>query len=81
MESIFMTTLLEKAFEEAAKLSEEDQNALAVELLEDLAAEKRWDETIATSQDKLALLAREALAEYERGETKPLVEDLELTDD
>jgi hypothetical protein len=76
-----MTTLLQKAFEEAGKLSEEDQNALAAGLLEDLVAEERWDETLTQSQDKLALLAREALAEYTRGETKPLVEDLELSDD
>ena len=76
-----MTTLLQRAFEEAGKLSEEDQNALAAGLLEDLAAEERWDETLTRSQDKLALLAREALAEYARGETKPLVEDLELSDD
>ena len=76
-----MTTLLQKAFEEAGKLSEDDQNALAAGMLEDLAAEERWNETLTRSQDKLALLAREALAEYERGETKPLVEDLELSDD
>ena len=76
-----MTTLLQKAFEEAAKLPDEDQDALAAALLEDLAAEELWDQTLAASQDKLAALASEALAEYARGETKPLVEDLELSDD
>ncbi|HEX7174747.1 MAG TPA: hypothetical protein VF240_05645 [Pyrinomonadaceae bacterium] len=71
-----MTELLEKAFTAASKLSEEDQNALATMLLKDLAAEELWDGALANSQDKLAALADEALAEFGRGETKPLDEDL-----
>ena len=71
-----MTELLEKAFAEASRLSEEDQNALAAMLLKDLAAEELWDGALADSQDKLAALAREALAEFGRGETRPLDEDL-----
>ena len=71
-----MTELLEKAFAEASKLSEEDQNALAAMLLKDLAAEELWDDALANSQDKLAALADEALAEFGRGETRPLDEDL-----
>jgi hypothetical protein len=60
-----MTELLEKAFAEAAKLPREAQDMLAKMLLDDLAAEEKWDETFAKSQDKLALLADEALAEYQ----------------
>ena len=71
-----MTELLEKAFNEASKLSEEDQNALAAMLLKDLAAEELWDDALANSQDKLAALADEALTEFGRGETRPLDEDL-----
>jgi hypothetical protein len=71
-----MTKLLEKAFNEASKLPEEDQDALAEMLLDDLAAEERWADALANSQDALAALADEALAEFERGETKPLDEDL-----
>ena len=71
-----MTELLEKAFAEASKLSEEDQNALASMLLKDLAAEELWDDALANSQDKLATLADEARAEFGRGETRPLDEDL-----
>ena len=69
-----MTRLLEKAFEEASKLPEEEQNALAEMLLNDLASEQRWTEAFAKSQDKLALLAKEALNEFKQGKTK-LIED------
>jgi len=67
-----MTELLEKAFAEASKLPQEAQDMLAKMLLDDLAAEEKWDETFARSQDKLALLADEALAEYRDGRTKKL---------
>jgi hypothetical protein len=65
-----MTELLEKAFAEASKLPQEAQDMLAKMLLDDLAAEEKWDETFAKSQDKLARLADEALAEYQNGKTK-----------
>jgi len=71
-----MTELLEKAFAEAAHLPEDDQDKLARTLLEDLAAEEKWDETFANSHDKLAVLADEALAEFEQGKTMPLEESL-----
>lgn len=62
-----MTELLEKAFAEAAKLPQEARDALAQMLLDDLAAEEKWDETFAQTQDKLALLADEALSEFQTG--------------
>jgi hypothetical protein len=71
-----MTELLEKAFAEASKLPQEAQDMLAEMLLVDLAAEEKWDETFANSQDKLARLANEALAEYRDGKTKKLEEIL-----
>lgn len=71
-----MTKLLEKAFAEASKLPHEAQDMLAQTLLDDLAAEEKWDDAFAKSQDKLALLADEALAEYESGKTKTLEEIL-----
>jgi hypothetical protein len=71
-----MTELLEKAFAEAAKLPQEAQDMLAKMLLDDLASEEKWDETFANSQDKLELLANEALAEYRAGKTKKLEEIL-----
>jgi hypothetical protein len=71
-----MTELLEKAFAEASKLPQEAQDMLAKMLLDDLAAEEKWDETFARTQDELTLLADEALAEYRGGRTKELEEIL-----
>jgi hypothetical protein len=71
-----MTELLQKAFAEAAKLPEAEQDELARSLLEDLTAEGNWDQAFANSQVQLAALADEAHAEFEEGETRPLEESL-----
>jgi hypothetical protein len=67
-----MTKLLEKAFQEAGKLPDEEQDTLARAMLEELASERRWDELFAASPDLLDELADEALAEHRAGRTKPL---------
>jgi hypothetical protein len=67
-----MTKLLEKALDEVAKLPASEQDAVAAILLEELASEQRWAKSFAGSQDQLAKLAQEALAEYKAGRTKPL---------
>ena len=67
-----MTQLLEKALKEVAKLPASDQDAVAAILLEELASERRWSESFAKSQDSLAKLAEQALAEYAAGRTRPL---------
>ncbi len=59
-----MTELLEKAFAEASKLPEDEQEALAAWILEELASERRWVEAFASSQDALAKLADESLLEH-----------------
>jgi hypothetical protein len=69
-----MTKLLEKAFTEASKLPQQEQDLLARQLLAELASERRWSEAFANSQDQLGKLADEALAEFEAGKTKPLGE-------
>jgi hypothetical protein len=69
-----MTKLLEKAFTEAAKLPQPEQDLIARQLLADLASESRWSEAFANSQDQLGKLADEAMAEFEAGKTKPLDE-------
>ena len=61
-----MTELIQKAFAEAANLPAAEQDILAKALLEDFAAEEKWDEALANSQDKLAALADEALTEFEK---------------
>ncbi len=65
-----MTKLLQKAFDEASKLPEVEQDALGRMLLEELASERRWDELFAGSHDLLAELADEALAEHRAGRTE-----------
>ena len=59
-----MTGLLEKAFAEAAKLSETEQDALAQWILDELRSEQRWDAAFADSSDILQQLADEALAKH-----------------
>ena len=67
-----MTHLLEKALTEVAKLSASEQDAVAAIVLQELASEQRWSGSFAKSQDLLAELAEQALAEYAAGRTKPL---------
>jgi hypothetical protein len=70
-----MTQLLEQAFSEAAKLPEVEQNVMARWLLLELASEKRWEKAFAESEDLLAILADEAVAEHRQGKTKLLDAD------
>ena len=67
-----MTDLLEKAFDEVKKLPPSEQDAVAAILLQELAAEQRWSDSFANSQDALEKLAQEALAEHRAGQTKPM---------
>ena len=67
-----MTKLLEKAFEEASKLTELEQNALARQLLNELAEEKKWEKSFSDSEDVLSRLANETVEEHQQGKTKPL---------
>jgi len=76
-----MTQLLERAFSEASKLPEKEQNAVAALLLEELASEKRWDEAFASSEQQLSSMAREALREFEAGQTLPMDADRDFSHD
>lgn len=67
-----MTKLLRRAFEQASRLSKEEQEALARWLLDELASERRWEELLDGSSGALDRLADEARAEYRAGETQPL---------
>ena len=66
-----MTQLLDKAIAEAAKLPEQEQDALAAILLAEIQSEERWTETFAKSQDLLEALAGEARTEHAAGKTEP----------
>ena len=70
-----MTTLLQEAFAKAAELPPAEQDVLAARLLAELAEEDDFDRALAASSDKLAGLAREALAEHRAGHTQELNPD------
>ena len=67
-----MTELLERAFTEASKLPEKEQDAMAALVLEELASEQRWESAFAASQQPLSEMARAALREFEAGQTRPM---------
>lgn len=72
-----MTKLLKRAFNEASKLPEVEQNALAKWMMEELEAEVQWERAFAGSEDVLDRLADEAVAAHKKGRTKPLnIEEL-----
>lgn len=62
-----MTQLLEQALTEVHKLPEPEQDAIATLILDELADEKRWQESFARSQDKLAELAEKARQDVRAG--------------
>ncbi len=70
-----MTTLLQEAFAKAAALPPAEQDLLAARLLAELAEEHEFDRAIAASGEKLAGLARQALAEHRAGQTQALDPD------
>ena len=70
-----MKNVLQKAFDEASKLSDNEQEALGKWLLKEIASERRWDELFFGSADKLGELAQEALAEHRAGRTQDLDPD------
>jgi hypothetical protein len=67
-----MTQLLTKAFDEAAKFPEQEQNILANWILAELISELRWKKAFAGSEDLLAQMADEAIAEHRAGRTLEL---------
>jgi hypothetical protein len=68
-----MNKILERAIAEAARLPEDEQEAIACLMLEEIAAERGWDERFARSESKLAELARRAKTQHATGQTTPLV--------
>jgi hypothetical protein len=64
-----MTAKLEAAFKKAAELSPELQDMIAEQILADIEDEQRWDQTFATSQDALKILAERALRNRKEGKT------------
>ena len=67
-----MTKLLEKAFEKASKLPENEQNVIAKWLLEELESERNWEKSFSESEDVLDILVKETIDAYEKGKTDQL---------
>ena len=68
-----MTQLLNKAFQEAQKLSDTLQDELAQQLLSDIENELKWQETLANPDSDLDILrqmAQAALNEEQEGKTE-----------
>ena len=69
-----MTGLLEEALRRVDSLSREEQDAIASEIIETLDDEEAWARRFRESPATLRSLAREALEEHRRRETRPLDE-------
>ena len=65
-----MTQLLEQAFTEVKRLPEPEQDAIASLILDELADERRWQESFARSQDQLARLAAKVREDIQAGRGK-----------
>jgi hypothetical protein len=73
--ALAMTELLERVIAKVKMLPEAEQNTIATLILEELEDEARWEAAFARSQDALAKLAAEALAEDGAGRTQELDPD------
>jgi hypothetical protein len=67
-----MTQLLQRAIEEAQKLPGPAQDSIAALILEQIAADRAWDESFARSPDQLARLAQKAREDVAAGCVRPL---------
>lgn len=70
-----MEQILEKAFKKASSLPEDERDAFAAFILEELKQEKKWDELYQKSTESIKALANEALSEYRKGQTDKLNPD------
>jgi hypothetical protein len=70
-----MTQLLEKAFDKASRLPDDEQNTLAKRVLAEIGSEQRWNELFGASVDELKKLANETLTKHHAGETERLDPD------
>lgn len=67
-----MTKALERAFREASKLPETEQDALAEAIRNEVLGDEDWERSFAASSDVLEDMADEAIAEHRAGRTQPL---------
>lgn len=69
-----MTTLLEDVLRKVAALPQDEQDAIASQIMETLQDEAAWKDKLSRDPERLRRLAEEAQEENRRGETRPLDE-------
>jgi hypothetical protein len=69
-----MSRLMEKALEKVGALSQEEQDAIASQILASLADEEAWKRRFLEKRDVIRRMAQEALQEDEKDETLGLDE-------
>lgn len=67
-----MTQALSAAVATAAQLPEEEQDALAAILLEEMESEERWNALFADSPNLLERMANEAIQDFQAGRVQPI---------
>ena len=67
-----MTQALSAAVATAAQLPEEEQDALAAILLEEMESEERWSALFADSPNLLERMANEAIQDFQAGRVQPI---------
>lgn len=70
-----MTVMLEEAIAQVKQLPDEQQDAIATLICEEIADEARWDSAFHRSQKVLERLAAEADSEDRKGSTRELDAD------
>jgi hypothetical protein len=66
-----MTKLLKKAFNQASKLPDTLQDAIAAIVLEELEDEQKWGKAFTNSQETLSKIAAKVRTKIKKGETLP----------
>jgi len=67
-----VSCLLEKALEQVVALPQNEQDAIAAEILASLADETQWKKRFTAKRDVIRRMARETLNEDANGATLPL---------
>ena len=65
-----MSVLLDQAVAEARKLTDQEQDAIAALILEEIEDDRRWESSFARSPAKLAALAPRAVKQVREGDCK-----------
>jgi hypothetical protein len=65
-----VTQLLAQALDAVKRLAPDEQDAIAAIILDEIADERRWDESFAQSEDRLAAMAEKVRADIAAGRVR-----------